>query len=105
MFEKEELLTKSDFASREFILYGGDFLGETEHAEYGKNVKATVTVSGLGRESQADRKEFVVYGVLADQVRRVESGDLPAVARIGKDGRANVFQFVRKPTEEDLIPF
>ena len=93
MFDKEKSLTKSDHKNNDFVLWSGQFLGTTKSADYGENVKARVQVSA---NKDAEREDYVVFGVMADQINRLDSGDLPAIVRIGKDGRANVFELVSK---------
>jgi hypothetical protein len=89
MFDKETQLKNAEFASGEFMLYSGEFLGNVKHAEYGDNTKARVRAGVVGG-SQVDAEEYVVFGVMAEQVGRISSGDLPQKVRIGQDGRANV---------------
>jgi hypothetical protein len=105
MFDKEQALTKTDLAADEqgFFLWKGEYIGISKHAEYGENQKARVDASPLSDKS--DIKPYVVFGVLADQIQRMGADDLPAVVRIGKDGRANVFEFVRQLSEDEKIPF
>jgi hypothetical protein len=89
MFDKEEQLTKQEFAQNgtPFILRSAEYLGISKHADYGENQKARV-VAGPDEENCS---EYVVFGVMADQISRMESGNLPAVVAIVKDGRANTF--------------
>lgn len=89
MFDKRTSLTKSDYANRDFWLLSGSYVGVTESTKFGKNHQAAVTVADT---LDGDGEEFVVYGVLAEQISRMDEGDLPAHVRIGKDGRANVFE-------------
>lgn len=89
MFDRETSLTKSDFMGKDFVLVKGEYLGVSRSADYGENSKARVTVREL---DGSEERTFVVFGVLADQIQRMEAGDLPAPVRIGKDGRANVFE-------------
>lgn len=85
MFDKDEQLTKQDFASngQVFTLHSAKYLGKVD-TKYGENQKAEV-VAG------PDRKQFVCFGVLADQIQRMDDGDLPTDVRIEQDGEANVF--------------
>lgn len=100
MFEKEVQLTKAPFVEvggKPFYLHSAKYLGKAESADYGSNDKASV-VAGPDPDTKDD---FIVFGVMAQQVSRMDSGDLPAWVKIEKDGRANCF----RPAESDEIPF
>lgn len=88
MFDKETQLKNAPFAEsgQTFTLYSAEYKGMHE-SEYGRNERALV-VAG------PDEETFVVFGVLAQQVQRMDDGDLPAQVKIGKDGRANIFEQV-----------
>lgn len=87
MFDTETQLKDAEFAKdgQVFTLHSGEYVGTHHSAQYGDNDKAKVT-AGPNQES------FIVFGVLAQQIQRMDEGDLPAQVRIVKDGRANVFQ-------------
>lgn len=98
MFDSPSSLTKSDLAGGEFVAWSGEYLGKSQHGEYGENDRAALTCSPVN--DPHERREYTVFGVMADQVRRIRPGDLPAVVRINKDGRANVLQLIRKLDDE-----
>jgi hypothetical protein len=100
LFDRTKNLTSEFEQGQEFLLHSIDHVGVSDNAEYGERPYAEVTVSPV--EAEGDRTTYAVYGVLADQARRAEDGDLPAIVRLGKDKRANVFEFVGKP--EDRPP-
>jgi len=84
MFDKEKQLKNQPFTEGEkvFEIHSGRFNGEVV-TTYGKNVKATV-IAG------PDKEEFILYGTMAEQIGRMESGELPAKVKIGQDGQSNV---------------
>lgn len=86
MFDKEVLLKNADFAKdgQTFTLHSAEYIGRVKSAEYGENDKATV-------EAGPDHEDFVVFGVLAQQIQRMEQNELPTQVRIGQDGRAKIF--------------
>lgn len=91
MFDKEtQLKNATEFdAEQPFELFKGEFLGKVDSAEYGENTKARVWAGPQGSIESA-AKDYVLFGVMAEQVGRMDDGDLPATVKIGKDGRANV---------------
>lgn len=90
MFDKETQLKNAEFADGAFILYSGEFLGNVRHAEYGSNTKAKVIAGPVGGSEQ-DAGEYVVFGVMAEQIGRMKPGELPEKVKLTTDGRANVF--------------
>jgi len=86
MFDKEEQLKNQEFTEGEkpFTIHSGVFNGKVT-TTYGDNVKATV-VAG------PDKKEFILYGTMAEQIGRMEPGELPAEVKIGQDGQSNVLR-------------
>lgn len=92
MFDKEiQLKNAEEFdAMQPFTLFGGKFLGMADSSEYGQRPKARVQ-AGPKDSASADANEYVVFGVLAEQIGRMESNDLPATVKLTQDGRANVF--------------
>lgn len=86
MFDKEKQLKNEDFAAEEkpFTLHSGKFDGKVT-TTYGDNVKATV-IAG------PDKGEYIVYGTMAEQIGRMESGELPTEVKIGQDGQSNVLK-------------
>jgi hypothetical protein len=95
MFDKETQLKNAlEFdAAQPFTLWSGEFLGMVESAEYRTNAKAKVKAGPDGSIESA-AKEYVVFGVMAEQISRIKPDDLPARVKIGEDGRAKVFQKV-----------
>lgn len=91
MFDREKSLTKQDDfdITQPFEMVSAEYLGQVKSADYGDNQKARVTVN-VGGENVA----YSVYGVMADQIQRMEADDLPATVQVVKDGRANVFERV-----------
>lgn len=87
MFDKEPNLSNQDWIGEPFRVVEAKYLGTVKSADYGENQKARVTVA----DADGNTKNFTVYGVLADQISRMEDNDLPATVKIEKDGRANVF--------------
>lgn len=89
MFDKETQLKNAEFGTGEFMIYSGEYLGKVDHAEYGENTKARVKAGVVGG-SEVDAEDYVVFGVMAEQIGRMDDGDLPAKCKIGEDGRAKV---------------
>lgn len=89
MFDKETQLKNAEFADGAFILYRGEFLGTVKHAEFGNNTKARVWAGPVGGQ-EADAKEYVVFGTMAEQIGRIKPSDLPEKVKITVDGRSNV---------------
>ena len=93
MFDKEVQLKNAPFLENnsegEFMLYNGTYLGTVNHKEYGSNTKARVKAGVVGG-SEVDAESYVVFGVMADQIGRMDNGELPQKVRITIDGRANV---------------
>lgn len=87
MFDKEPNLTGEGWTGQPFKLVSGEYLGSVKSAEYGANQKARVVVETPAGET----RKFSVYGVLADQIGRMDQGDLPAMVRIEQQGNANAF--------------
>lgn len=92
MFDKEtQLKNAQEFdAAQGLTLFSGEFLGMAESAEYGARPKARVKAGPLGSIESAG-KDYVVFGVLAEQIGRIAPGDLPTNVKLAEDGRANVF--------------
>ena len=92
MFDKEtQLKNASEFdAAQGFTLFSGEFLGMAESAEYGARPKARVKAGPLD-SIESTGKEYIVFGVLAEQIGRIAADDLPAKVKLGQDGRATVF--------------
>lgn len=93
MFDKEtQLKNAEDFdAAQGFTLFSGEYMGMADSAEYGQRPKAKVKAGPVDSAENA-AKEYVVFGVMAEQIGRIANGDLPAKCKIGTDGRANVLQ-------------
>jgi len=91
MFDKEtQLKNAQEFdAAQPFELFEAEFLGKHESAEYGEGMKAKVKAGPKDSVPSAS-KEYIVFGVMAEQVGRMDPSDLPATVKIGQDGRANV---------------
>lgn len=91
MFDKEtQLKNAQEFdVEQPFELFKGEYMGKVDSAEYGENTKARVWAGPQGSIESA-AKDYVVFGVMAEQIGRMEDSDLPATVKIGKDGRANV---------------
>lgn len=92
MFDREvQLKNAEDFNPQQpFELFEAEFLGMSKSAQYGSNPKARVKAGPAGSVPGA-AKEYVVFGVMAEQVGRMDNSDLPATVKIGQDGQANVF--------------
>lgn len=88
MFDREPNLTSEGFINEPFELLSGEYIGHVKSPDYGNNQKARVTVRIPATGEEAT---FSVYGVLADQIGRMDGDDLPATVRIEKQGNANVF--------------
>lgn len=91
MFDKEtQLKNAEEFdATQPFELFEAEYLGMSKSAEYGENQKARVKAGPKGSVPGA-AKEYIVFGVMAEQIGRMDPSDLPATVRMGQDGRANV---------------
>lgn len=87
MFDREIQLKDADFAQNEqaFDLHSAKYLGRVRSAQFEHEQAKAIVVAG------PDRKEYVVFGVKAEQVGRMTDGELPARVKIGKDGRAEPF--------------
>lgn len=83
MFDREVQLKDAEFTANEqaFDLWDAEYLGMAKSADYGDQPKAKV-IAG------PDKQEYIVFGVKAEQVGRMEKGELPARVKIGRDGRA-----------------
>lgn len=92
MFDREPNLTAQEFAKdgNSFQLLDGEYVGRVESPQYGPNDKGRALVR-TERDNAASDRWYSVFGVLADQIRRMEDDDLPALVRIEKDGDANTF--------------
>jgi len=92
MFDREvQLKNAEEFdAAEPFELFGGEFLGMHKSADYGETPKAKVVAGPAGSDA-VDGQDYIVFGVMAEQIGRMNHDDLPATVRMGKDGRANVF--------------
>ena len=86
MFDKGEQLKNQPWAEGEkpFTIHSGEFNGKVT-TTYGDNVKATV-VAG------PDKGTFILYGTMAEQIGRMDNGELPAEVKIGTDGQSNVLR-------------
>lgn len=91
MFDKEtQLKNATEFdAQQPFELFEAEYIGMVNSAQYGKNQKAKVKAGPKDSVPNA-AKEYVVFGVMAEQIGRMSDDDLPATVKIGKDGQANV---------------
>jgi hypothetical protein len=98
MFDKPPKLA-DDYppnSGKAFTIHEAAFIGYDE--SFGNpNAVATVEVSETPEGKQSSYK---IYGKLAEQVARMESGDLPATVTIEKFDRANVFVPVN--VEQDI---
>jgi hypothetical protein len=92
MFDKEtQLKNAAEFdAAQPFALFSGEYLGMVESAEYGARPKARVKAGPAGSIESAGQ-EYIVFGVLAEQINRMQPDDLPATVKLAEDGRAKVF--------------
>lgn len=82
-----------------FMLYSAEHEG-IRSTTYGDSHQATVSVGDADRKG--DPKQYRVFGRLAEQVKQLEAGELPALVTIAKEGRA----FVWKPVQAgEEIPF
>lgn len=86
MFDREKQLKDADFAQNEqaFDLHSAEYLGMVKSSKFGTQAKATVVA---GPQSE----DFVVFGVKAEQIGRMNSGELPVRVKIGRDGDAEPF--------------
>lgn len=89
MFDKPPKLAE-DYppnSGKSFTIEEGNFIGYDE--SFGSpNATATVVVTSVETPKPTPYK---IYGKLAEQIGRMESGDLPAEVTIEKFDRANVF--------------
>ena len=92
MFDKEtQLKNATEFdAAQPFQLFGGEYIGMVTSAQYGNRPKARVKAGPAGSIESA-AKEYIVFGVLAEQISRMQQGDLPATVKLAEDGQAKVF--------------
>jgi len=94
-FDKLSQLKEQPFAQNggTFQIESAEFKGR-EKTQYGENAVAHVNV----KLPDGKVETFVVYGVMAQQIERQESGDFPRECRIIQDGQANVI----KPASEGI---
>jgi hypothetical protein len=92
-FDKLAQLKEQPFAQNggTFQIESAEYQGR-EKTQFGEQHVAHVLVKMPNGETDT----FVVYGVMAQQVQRQESGDFPRECRIVQDGNANVI----KPASE-----
>lgn len=88
MFDREPNLASQEWVKEPFDLMRAEYIGLVKSADFGENRKARVWAIPPGEDAPAT---FAVYGVLAEQISRMESGELPAKVRVAKEGRAHVF--------------
>lgn len=103
-FENPRKLTEAFPHGTQFVWHtGGEYLGSVK-TDYGESQKAVILVAPI--DNAGDKREYVVWGVMADQVRRIGDSDLPSVCVVAKDKRANIIQQVSKGVATDGdIPF
>ena len=78
------------------MLYSAEYEG-VHNTEYGPAHQASVNVGDADRKG--DPKDYRVFGRLAEQVKQVEPGELPALVRIAKVGRGYSWEPVTAPEE------
>lgn len=76
-----------------FWLLGARYEG-IQPTSFGDSEQANLVVSPVGETSAA--KQFRVWGTLAEQVREMEEGDIPAEVEVTKEGRRHVFRLSKK---------
>lgn len=101
MFDQpnEDRLSDDYPEGESFILYSAEYEG-VKKTSFGDSHQATVLIGPTDRKGE--NKEYRVFGRLAEQVKKLESGELPCQAQIIKEGRAHSWSKVQ--TTED-IPF
>jgi hypothetical protein len=94
-FDKLSQLKDQPFAQNggTFNIESAEYKGR-EKTQFGEQSVAHVNV----KMQDGSTETFVVYGVMAQQVERQDSGDFPRECRIIQDGQANVI----KPASEGI---
>lgn len=91
MFDKEtQLKNASEFDLEQGCrIFKGEYLGNHKSAEFNATTKAKVWAGPID-SVESDAKEYILFGTMADQIGRIDAGDLPANVKMVKDGRSNV---------------
>lgn len=82
-----------------FMLYSAEYEG-VKNTSFGPGHQATVLVGPEDRSGE--NKEYRVFGRLAEQVKKLDAGELPARVKIIREGRA--FSWAKAETSQE-IPF
>jgi len=83
-----------------FMLYEAEYEGMPD-TTFGPRAQATVLAGPADRSGTPER--YKVWGTLAEQVQGMETGDLPALVKIGKQGNRNIW--VAEVAGQQDIPF
>lgn len=91
MFDKEtQLKNAPEFdVAQGCRIFKGEYLGKHKSAEYNETTKAKVW-AGPVDSLESDAKEYILFGTMADQIGRIDNGDLPANVKMIQEGRSNV---------------
>ena len=84
-----------------FMLYSVEYEGQRNTA-YGMSHCATVSVGAADRTDEP--REFRVFGRLAEQTRKVEPRELPALVSIKREGRGYGWHNAGADTSADDAP-
>jgi hypothetical protein len=90
LFDKpnEDKLSNDYPLGTPFMLYSAEYEG-VRNTSFGPSAQATVTVGAVDRTG--DTKDYRVFGSLAEQIKNMESGDLPAIVAVERNGRRHVW--------------
>lgn len=101
MFDKpnEDKLSDDFPEGTPFMLYEAEYEG-MKNTSFGESHQATVTAGPADRSGET--KDYRVFGRLAEQIKKMESSDLPAIVKIVKYGRAHTWEKVEVSQD---VPF
>lgn len=86
---KQERLSDTFPLGTLFWLLGGKYEG-IQPTTFGDSEQATIVAAPVGEPTAA--KQYRVWGTLAEQVREMEEGDIPAEVEVAQEGRRHVFR-------------
>jgi len=85
-----------------FILYEAEYEGVRDTA-FGASAQASVLAGPADRTGTPER--YRVWGTLAEQVKGMDDGDLPALVKVGKQGNRNVWVPAQAGGAQETTPY
>lgn len=95
----EEKLSDAFPEGTAFMLYSAEYEG-IRGTSFGDSHQATVSAGPADRTGEP--KDYRVFGRLAEQVKQLDSDDLPSLVEVVKQGRAHVW---KRAEQSDEVPF